>query len=232
MGGASIRYYNKNFEGCLSLKNYITNNPLENTDKEHTVLSNSLEVARFYMFFGLFFYIGVSELIMDKLLNLKEWELLIRLSYLILLSYLWIRYGQSKNGRICAFAMNNGVYFLISKTSILYPNLYFHINWVNIEQIVTKGRGDDEYIEIKTKIPLVKAKNPIIKTKIPFIKDMYLHDLPKEYEKISLQTASFSQSSLICKTLSIKIHGLNTHNLKANKWLNLDQKYPVKIKKP
>lgn len=93
------------------MENYIKSNPLENLDKEYTVLDNSLDTARFYIFFGLFFYIGVSELMMDKLLNLEEWELLIRVSYVILFFYLWVKYGQTKNGSISAIATEEGLFF-------------------------------------------------------------------------------------------------------------------------
>lgn len=212
------------------MKNHIKNNPLENLGKEYTVLINSLEKVRFIIFMGLFLYIVISELIMDKLLNLKEWELLVRSSYLLLFSYLWVSYGQSKNGDNSAIATDNGLYFLISKTSKLYPSLYFYINWEEIEHI-SINNNDEQPSQIKTKILLFKVTAPLIKTKIPFVKDIYLRDLPEKYKNISLQRASFSQPDFLNKTVIIE---LDTIEIKpdimgTNKWITLNQKYPVKI---
>ena len=212
------------------MKNHIKNNPLENLGKEYTVLINSLEKVRFIIFMGLFLYIVISELIMDKLLNLKEWELLVRSSYLLLFSYLWVSYGQSKNGDNSAIATDNGLYFLISKTSKLYPSLYFYINWEEIEHI-SINNNDEQPSQIKTKILLFKVTAPLINTKIPFVKDIYLRDLPEKYKNISLQRASFSQPDFLNKTVIIE---LDTIEIKpdimgTNKWITLNQKYPVKI---
>ena len=206
------------------MENHIKNNPLERLDKEYSVLGNSLDTARFGIFFGLFFYIGVSELMMDKLLNLEQWELLIRISYVILPSYLWVKYGQRKNGSISAIATDEGLYFLISEKSKLYPSLFFFINWKDIEQISLNEVSDSEGLEVKTKIPLVKSTTPLINTKIPFIKDIHLHELPENYKNISLQTASFSQPEILAKTVIIESPSIRIH-----KWKKLNQKFPVKI---
>lgn len=193
------------------MENYIKSNPLENLDKEYTVLDNSLDTARFYIFFGLFFYIGVSELMMDKLLNLEEWELLIRVSYVILFFYLWVKYGQTKNGSISAIATEEGLYFLISEKSKFYPGLFFFIKWKDIEQISLNKGSDSEGLKVKTKIPLVNSTTPLINTKIPFIKDIHLHELQENYKNISLQTASFSQPEIIDKTVIIESSSFRIH---------------------
>ena len=214
------------------MENHIKNNPLENLGKkEYTILINSLEKVRFGIFMGLLFYIGMSELIMDKLLNLKEWELLVRSSYLILFSYLWIKYGQRKKRVISVVAMDNGLYFLISKTSKLYPSLYFFVNWEEIEHISLNLHHDEQLSHIKTKIPLVKTTAPLINTKLPLLKGIYLRYLPENYEKISLHRASFSQPEIFSKTVIIELDiiEIKPDIMGTNKWITLNQKYPVKI---
>ncbi len=181
-------------------------------------------IRRDSIYFSGFFSILVSELMMDKLLNLEEWELLIRVSYVILPSYLWVKYGQSKNGSVSATATDEGLYFLISEKSKLYPSLFFFINWKDIEQISLNEVSDSEGLEVKTKIPLVKSTTPLINTKMPFIKDIHLHELPESYKNISLQTASFSQPEILAKTVIIKSYSLRIH-----KWKKLNQRFPVKI---
>lgn len=208
------------------MKDYIKNNPVELLDKEdYTVLINSREKTIFHIFMGFFFYIGSSELTMDKLLNLKEWEILVRLSYLILFAYLWVRYGQKNNKLNSVIATGDGLFFLISETSKEYPGLYFFVNWNEIEHISVDRNNDERLLEIKTKIPLVKTTSPLISTRIPLLKDIHLRKLPERYEKISLQRASFRQPEVLNKTVIIEpcvITGLK-------KWTGLAKKYPVKV---
>jgi len=161
---------------------------------------------------------------MDRLLNLKEWELLVRSSYLIIFAYLWIRYGRRKKGAISVIATDNGLYFLISETSKLYSGLYFFISWGDIEHILLNKNNDELPSKIKTKIPLVTPAVPVINTKIPLLKNIYLRELPENYKYISLQSARFSQPEFFSKTIEIE-----PDITQINKWVDLSKKYPVKI---